>query len=161
MTANFTFVFANLNQGIAVTQVKKMKVNSKRSAAKGNEQTTLGTHLENLAVINLGVVPKNESKKIYSCSLSANVCDSLFFVHLVQTPKPKPKPVARKAIANRGKGRGSRGAKVESEDEPFRSSVSVKKIKVRFCKSIFVYINTYVHYFTYLRIFIFLASQTS
>ncbi|XP_045029400.1 uncharacterized protein LOC116923747 isoform X2 [Daphnia magna] len=47
----------------------------------------------------------------------------------VAAPKPKPKPPPRKAPANRGRGRGGRTNKVESDDEPFRSNVSVKKIK--------------------------------
>jgi hypothetical protein len=47
------------------------------------------------------------------------------------TPKPKPKPTPRKTPANRGRGRGGRSNKVESDDEPFRSNVSVKKIKVK------------------------------
>ncbi|KAI9554559.1 hypothetical protein GHT06_019832 [Daphnia sinensis] len=47
----------------------------------------------------------------------------------VAAPKPKPKPAPRKAPANRGRGRGGRTNRVESDDEPFRSNVSVKKIK--------------------------------
>ncbi|XP_059351404.1 uncharacterized protein LOC130695810 [Daphnia carinata] len=47
----------------------------------------------------------------------------------VAAPKPKPKPPPRKAPANRGRGRGGRTNKVESDDEPFRSNVSVKKLK--------------------------------
>ena len=60
-------------QGIAVTQAKKMRVNSKRSAVKGSEQTTLGTRLENRAVMHLGVVPKNESTKTFILSCNGKV----------------------------------------------------------------------------------------
>lgn len=65
---------------------------------------------------------------------------------VIPIAKPKPKP-AKKA-PSRGRGRGGRNTKIESDDEPFRSNISVKKIKVYFS---YLTVSNYftIPYFTY------------